>query len=104
VPDHLFEVISKLDKKIRVSVFYWNYISTVKHTSISGLEADVRSSLTEPIEIRKSKRDPAVYLYYGTSKAQPFVCTVVKHLNGEGFVITAYPTRRMVGDLVWKKN
>jgi len=79
VPDHLFEVISKLDKKIGVSVFYWNYITTVKHTSISGLEADVRGSLTEPIEIRK--RDPSAYLYYGTSKAEPFVCTVVKRLK-----------------------
>lgn len=104
MPDYQFEAMSKLDKKIRVTVSYWNYISTVKHVSISGHEADVKGSLTEPIEIRSSKRDPSVYLYYGRSKAEPFVCTVVKHLNGEGFIITAYLTRRMVGDLVWKKS
>jgi len=71
---------------------------------MKGLESEVKSTLTEPVEIRKSKRDKAVYLYYGKSEAEPFVCTVVKHLNGEGFIITAYLTRRMVGDLIWKKS
>jgi hypothetical protein len=65
-----------------------------------------KDSLRKPIEIRKSKSDPFVYLYYGKleDETSPLLCTVVKHLNGDGFVITVYLTRRMTGELAWKAN
>lgn len=100
----LFEVVSKLDRRIRVSKSYWDYIVNVKHPSMRGLDEFVRSSLTEPVEIRRSKRDRSVHLYYGRFEAKLLVCTLVKFLNGDGFVITAYLTRRMIGDSVWKQK
>ncbi len=100
----LFEVASKLGRRIRVTKSYWGYILNVKHPSMRGLEEFVKSSLTEPIEVRKSKRDRSVHLYYGKFEAKLLCCTIVKFLNGDGFIITAYLTRRMVGDSVWKEK
>lgn len=102
--EQLFGVISKLNKKIRVTQFYWDYITNVKHPSMNGLVDVVKGTLTEPLEVRRSKRDPTVHLFYGRYEKTLLCCVVVKFLNGEGFVITAYLTRRMVGDSVWKSK
>jgi hypothetical protein len=100
----LFEVVSKLEKRIRINKSYWDYIVNVKHPSMRGLEEFVKSSLTEPVEVRRSKRDHSVHLHYGKFKAKLLVCTVVKFLNGDGFIITAYLTKRMIGDSIWKQK
>ena len=83
---------------------YWDYIVSVKHPSMRGLDEFVRSSLVEPIEVRRSKRDESVHLHYGKFEAKLLVCTVVKFLSGDGFVITAYLTRRMIGESTWKQK
>ena len=99
-----FEVDSKLNRRIRINKSYWDYIMSVKHPSMRGLEEFVKRSLGEPIEVRRSKRDPSIYLYYGKYEARLLCCTIVKFLNGDGFIITAYLTRRMIGDSVWKER
>jgi len=99
-----FEVVSKLNKRIRMNKSYWDYIVNVKHPSMRGLEESVKNSLTEPVEIGKSKRDQNVHLHYGKLESKLLVCTVVKFLNGDGFIITAYLTRRMIGDVAWKQK
>ncbi len=99
-----FEVISKLNKRIRVSQSYWDYIVSVKHPSTNGLVELVKGTLTDPIEVRRSRRDPTVHLYYGKFEGTLLCCAVVKFLNGDGFIITAYLTRRIVGDSAWKKK
>jgi hypothetical protein len=99
-----FEVDSKLDRRIRMTKSYWDYIVSVKHPSMRGLDGAVKISLTEPVEIRRSKRNRTVHLHYGQFDAELFICTVVKFLNGDGFVITAYLTRRMIGESVWKQR
>ena len=69
-----------------------------------GHKKEVIKALKDPIEIRKSKRDPTVFLYYGRFKDK-LICIVVKHLNEEGFIITAYPTRKIApGEIVWRKQ
>jgi hypothetical protein len=100
----LFEVQSILGKRIRITEAYWNYISKIKRPSLQGLEREVRNSLIEPNEVRMNRRDPDVYLYYGKTNTDLLVCCVVKHLNGAGYIITAYLTRRMVGELTWKSS
>ena len=102
--DLLFEVVSKLKRRIRINNSYWDYIVKVKHPSMRGLDEFVKLSLTEPVEVRRSKRDYSVHLHYGKFEAKLLVCTVVKFLNGDGFVITAYLTRRMTGDSIWKQK
>lgn len=102
--DRVFEVTSKLGRKIRMSKAHWEYIVGIKHPSMRGMHEFVKRALTEPIEIRRSKRDPTVHLFYGRSGGRLLCCTVAKFLNGEGFVITAYLTGRMVGDSIWKRR
>jgi len=59
--------------------------------------------LSNPIEIRRSSEDPDVYLYYSLYK-EYYICVVARHLNGEGFIITAYITEMVKeGETVWKK-
>jgi len=98
-----FEVISVLGKKIRTTKDYWNYVVTIKHPSVRGLEDEVERTLKEPKEVRRSREDPDVHLYYG-KYMEKLICVVVKHLNNEGYIITAYLTRRMVGETLWKRS
>jgi len=97
-----FEVVSKLGKKISTTKEYWEFIVTVKHPMMEGKEKVVQEALKEPDEVRKSKNDKSVHLYYKGDRV--ITCVVCKHLNGEGFIITTYQTDKIKeGELVWKK-
>ncbi len=87
------EVISKLGKKIRITKRYWEHIVS-KHESVTGLEREVEETLINPSYIRRSKEDEAVCLYY-SAYDKYFLCVVCRHLNGEGFIITAYLTDKI---------
>lgn len=89
---------------MRVTRAYWNLIVTVKHPIMAGRETDVGVTLSDPDEIRLSKRDSSVYLFYRTERQNRWVCAVTKRLNGEGFLITAYPTDAVKeGEQIWRK-
>jgi hypothetical protein len=85
---YYIEVVSKLGKKIRVTKKYWEYIIT-KHESVKSLEEAVKGTLKNPETVRASKEDPDIYLYY-SRYGRYYLCVVCKHLNNEGFIITAY--------------
>jgi len=70
---------------------------------MEGKEEEVKRCLSEPAEIRKSSEDPNVFLYYLESGAY-YICVVARHLNGDGFIITAYITDKIKeGEAVWKR-
>jgi len=95
-------VVTPLHVRIRITDELWNYIVTIKHPSVRNKINDILQILSNPAEIRRSKRDRDVYLYYG--KNDLFICAVCKHLDGEGFLITAYLTDKIkIGEVVWKK-
>ena len=104
-PDELlFEVLTPLGFRVRVTRSYWELIITVKHPVMAGRENDVKETLKNPSEIRQSKSDPAVYLFNKPERIGRWVCAVAKRLDGEGFLITAYPTEAVKeGELVWPK-
>lgn len=62
-----------------------------------GCEADIRDVLQNPDEIRLSKKEPTVYLFYKAKRIGRWICAVTKRLDGEGFLITAYPTDAVKG-------
>jgi hypothetical protein len=93
--DILFEVETPLGFHVRTTISHWNLIETVKHPALRGREIDVQATLRGPDEIRLSKRDPQVYLFYRTDGEKRWVCAVAKRLNGEGFLITAYRTENI---------
>jgi len=59
---------------------------------MSGREADVRDTLEHPDEVRQSRSDPAVYLFYRSERPRRWVVAVARRLGEDGFLITTYPT------------
>jgi len=100
----IFEVMTPLEFKVRVTRSYWELIVTVKHPVMAGREEDVKAALENPDEIRQSKSDKAVYLFYKPERLDRWVCAIAKRLNGDGFLITTYPTDAIKeGEQVWHK-
>ena len=99
-----FEVVSHLGKKIRVTKDYWSFVVDVKHPPVKGLEEETKQTLKKPIEIRRSKDDKKIYLYYSKYKKY-MLCVVCKHLNGDGHIITVYLADKIKeGESIWKKT
>jgi hypothetical protein len=70
----------------------------------AGREADVQTTLASPDEIRQSKTDVEVLLFYRRTGARRWVCVVARRLNGDGFLITSYPTDDVKeGERIWPK-
>jgi hypothetical protein len=98
----LFEVRTPLNVTIRITEEYWRYIVEIKHKIMANKEHLVKEILAEPDEVRRSLIDKSVFLYY--KKFDRLYCVVTKHLNDEGFIITAYPTDKIKeGEIVWTK-
>lgn len=69
---------------------------------MAGKEELVKQTLSTPEEIRKSKIDSSVFLYYKT--IERLYCAVVKHEGNRGFLITAYPADRIKeGEVIWTR-
>ncbi len=97
---YLFEVVNPIGFSVRTTADYWAMIEG-KHPEVAGRQQDVQVCLRTPDQIRQSKRDRAIYLFY---HAQPpyHLCVVVKRLNGTGFVVTCYLTDSMKeGGRIW---
>lgn len=100
----MFEVATPLGFIVSTTEERWFLVSRVKHPVMAGHEDDVRAALSEPDQIRRSRRDPSVYLFYRLSGSGRWTCAVAKRHNDEGFLITAYPTDRIKeGELIWNK-
>lgn len=99
-----FEVATPLGFRVRVTRAYWELIVTVKHPVMAGRELDVQAALTNPDEIRLSRTDPSVYLFYKSESMKRWVCAVARQLNGDGFLVTTYPTDAIKeGEHIWPK-
>jgi hypothetical protein len=103
--DFLFEVLTPLGFKVGVTKSYWEVIIKIKHPVMAGREQDVRATLEQPDEIRQSKSDPDVYLFYKAEREKRWICAVSKRTNElEGFLVTTYPTDAIKeGMQVWHK-
>jgi len=100
----LFIVETPLGFSVRTTISYWNIIITIKHPIMKDREADVKLTLSDPDEIRQSKSDDSVYLFYLSDHDNRWICAVTKKLNGEGFLITTYRTSAIKeGTVVWQK-
>jgi hypothetical protein len=100
----LFDVPTPLGFHVRCTHQYWQLIVTIKHPVMAGREDDVKAALQNPAEIRQSKSDAAVYLFYQVERVGRWVSAVAKRENDHGFLITAYPTDAVKeGETVWPK-
>jgi hypothetical protein len=88
----LFAVTTPLGFTVQVTHRYWQLITTVKHPIMAGREAEVQVTLSAPEEIRRSRSDENVLLFYRTQRDGRWVCAVTRRQDDTGFLITAYPT------------
>ena len=97
-----FSVKTPIGIEVRTTVLYWEYLITFKHTAMKGKEDIVKSVLQMPDEIRQSKMDNNVFLYY--KQFDRLYCVVARHTEMEGFLITAYPIDKVKeGDVIWTR-
>ncbi|WP_439638180.1 DUF4258 domain-containing protein [Spirulina sp.] len=101
--DILFSVETPLNFSVRTTVEYWNFITTIKHPIMKGKDVDVQKTLASPDEIRRSKIDENVFLFYREDGEKRWVCAVARQLEEDGFLITAYRTSAIKeGVVVWQ--
>ena len=99
----LFEVSTPLGFTVSVMAEQWKKIVTFKHPIMSGRQRDIQETLENHGEIRRSRKDPNVYLFYRAGRPKRWLCAVVKRLEGEGFLVTAYVTDAIkIGESAWR--
>jgi hypothetical protein len=101
----LFSVETPLGFIVTVGKQRWELIVNQKHPALLGKEELIKDTLLHPDEIRKSKSDESVYLFYRIIKEKRWACAVVKNQqDNTSFLITAYPTDAIKeGEVIWIK-
>lgn len=79
------------------------------HQEMTGMEAEIERAIQTPTEVRMSRSDDTVQLFYEfyaqTLVRGKWLCVVVKCLSDDVFVVTAYLTDRLKsGETVWPKK
>ncbi len=97
------DVMTPLGFRVMCAEQYWQRIATIKHPLMAGRLEDVRATLEDPDEVRRSVGDPQVLLFHRRVVPR-WVCAVVKKADDVGYLITAYPADKVKsGGLVWTK-
>lgn len=98
----LFAVLTPLGFTVRCTHAWWAHLVEVKHPAMRGRADDVAYTLAAPDEVRRSRRDGAVYLFYRAERERRWVCAVARREDGTGFLITTYPTDAIKeGNRIW---
>jgi hypothetical protein len=76
------------------------------HPEMLGFESAIVAALALPQEVRVSRSDPSVRLFYRyyekTLVGAKWLCVVVKYLVEDTFVVTAYLTDKpKAGEILW---
>ncbi len=93
----IFSVVSCLGKMIELTAVQWSHI-TLRHRELRGQIAKMKLTLVEPDRVYYSSSEGTHYFYRRfarTPVSQKYLLLVVKHRNGQGFIITAFFTRRV---------
>lgn len=100
-----YEVICVLGKKIRTTNQYFNFIVDFKHGELRNKIDEVLKTFVQADEVRRNKEHPEIHLYYRKINRH-WICAVARHLNNQGFLITAYITSkfRRKGEEIWVKE
>ena len=88
VNDLLFEIATPLGFTVRCSRAYWEHVLLEKHPVLRGRENDVKAALADPDEVRRSRKDTSVLLFYAGGSPR-WTCAVTKADGTDGFLVTA---------------
>lgn len=71
---------------------------------LAGREDEVIQTLADPDEVRRSRTDAAVHLFYRGTLPR-WLCAVARREGETGFLITAYPTDTVkAGVAIWTRS
>jgi hypothetical protein len=102
--DLLFEAQTPLGFNVRVTSDRWKLIITAKHPVMAGREGLVKTALEAPDEVRQSRIDQQVLLFYKAEATKRWTCAVAKRVADGAFLVTAYPTDAIKeGVRIWPK-
>ena len=78
----------------------------LQHQEMAGMEAEIERVLQSPTEVRVSRSDNTVELFYEfyaqTHVGAKWLCVVVKYPTDDAFVVTAYLTDQLkAGETIW---
>lgn len=101
----LFEIEDIFGRKIRTTTDYWRKIKTLKHQELRYGIAEVKKIIVSPDEVRASIADETILLFAKKIGKYDILIVAVKVLNGDGFIVTAYQTKKYKkkGQLIWPK-
>ena len=89
--------------RVHCTVTQWGLIATTKHPPMRGRIDQVKATLENPDEIRRSVRDPDVLLFHRRAD-QRWDCAVARRTGSTGFLITAYPADKIKqGEVLWTR-
>ncbi len=95
--DHVFEIIDKSGRKIRLTNRQWEHITTT-HPGMAQYLDEIKITLEKPLKIIEHEvENLRRYYTYQKNRKYPekFLRIIVKYLNGDGFVISAQFVRNM---------
>jgi hypothetical protein len=92
----VFEILSKMGKVVSLDEVRWRHV--LEHPEMEN-----------PDEVRESVRMSSIWLFYKFYAESPvtkkYLLVIVKVLDGEGFIVTAFFTDKVKkGGLIWKKR
>ena len=81
----------------------------LEHPEMLGMELTIGQTLSEPERVIESLSDSQARLYHrfyvGTRVGNKYLCVVVKVLETDAFVVTAYLTDKVKnGRLLWRRK
>ena len=81
----------------------------LQHQEMAEMEAEIERVLQAPAEVRVSRSDNTVQLFYEfyarTLVGGKWLCVVVKYPPDDAFVVTAYLTDQLkAGETIWPKK
>jgi hypothetical protein len=85
---------------VRLTRRQWSH-ALERHSYLNAMQRAVRETLQDPDEVRKSFSDPdSTKVYYkwytDTRVGDKWLCVVVKFLENDAFVLTAYETDNII--------
>lgn len=95
---HIFQLTDKSGRKIHLSSERWTHINQ-EHPEASNHLEEIKETLKNPTKVKTYEYDEDVRYYYNYYKSRQspakYLLVIVKYLNGNGFIITAYFVKKI---------
>ena len=95
---HIFEIIDKTGRKIRLTKRQW-WETNLKHPNMAVYLEEIKETIIKPDAITDYSLDQNVRYYYKYFKhiksKNKYLLVIVKYLNGDGFIIKSYFERKI---------